>query len=205
MGERRLDPRPGAGPGRRQTDKAPLYGWRPSLMIALGIALADWGTKALVAASMPIGSFREVVEGRVALWHVRNPAMILGLWDNLPLDARKVLAAVASLVAIVVLLEVVGRAHRLPPAHRRWAWLFVGLVFGGMLGNLGERLVHWGVTDFLSFRWGEYWLPPGNLADLALFVSIPLMIPVIVFEMRGRARRGTHRPPTPSAEPQAGD
>jgi signal peptidase II len=195
LGERRLSHRGGERPGRRLSDQAPLYGWRPSLVIALTVALLDWGTKALVAASLPVGGFREVVEGRVALWHVRNPAMILGLWENLPLDARKGIAVVAAVVAFVVLLEVVGRAHRLPPAHRRWAWLFVGLVFGGMLGNLGERAVHWGVTDFLSLRWGDYWLPPGNLADLALFLSIPLVVPVIVFELRGRARRGTHRPP----------
>lgn len=205
MGERRLDRRPEDGPGRRASDHAPLYGWRPSLLIALAVAVADWSTKAMVAASLPLGEFRQVVEGRVALWHVRNPAMILGLWSNLPLGSRKVLTAVAALIAMVVLLEVVGRAHRLPGAHRRWAWLFVGLVFGGMLGNLGERVVHWGVTDFLSFRWGDYWLPPGNLADVALFLSIPLMIPVIIFELRGRARRGRHGPGHRAPEPQAGD
>jgi lipoprotein signal peptidase len=58
-----------------------------------------------------------------------------------------------------------------------------------MLGNLGERVVHWGVTDYLSIRWGEYWLPPGNVADIALFLSMPLSIPVIAFELLGRARR----------------
>lgn len=187
LGERRAS-RPGRG--RREADLAPLYGWRPSLFVALAVALVDWSTKYAVASSMPVGAFREVVEGRVALWHVRNPAMILGLWENLPLDGRKVLAAVAAVVAFIVLLQVVGRAHRLPGTQRRWAWLFVGLVFGGMLGNLGERLLHWGVTDFLSIRWGDYWLPPGNVADAALFLSIPLTIPVIVFELRGRARRG---------------
>lgn len=194
MGERRTAHRPGEAPGRRTTDREPLYGWRPSLVIALVIALADWGTKYAVASSMAVGEFRQVVEGRVALWHVRNPAMILGLWENLPLDARKGIAAVAAVVAFVVLLQIVGRAHRLPGPHRRWAWLFVGLVFGGMLGNLGERVLHWGVTDFLSLRWGDYWLPPGNLADLALFLSVPLVIPVVVFELRARARRGTHPP-----------
>ena len=96
-----------------------------------------------------------------------------------------------------------GRAHRLPSHHRRWAWLFVGLVLGGMMGNLGERLIHWGVTDYLSLRWGDFWLPPGNVADMALFLSIPLAIPVIVFELMGRARRGrTVRPLHPSGGPQ---
>jgi lipoprotein signal peptidase len=190
LGQRRAVHDPGRAPGRRAADREPIYGWRPALVIALCIALLDWITKFAIASSMELGAFREVVSGRVAFWHVRNPAMILGLWENFPLEARKALAIVAAVVGVLVLLQIVGRAHRLPRHHRRWAWLFVGMVTGGMLGNLGERLIHWGVTDYLSFRYGAYWLPPGNVADLALFLSIPLAVPVIVFELMGRARRG---------------
>lgn len=206
LAQRRTEHRPDAAPGRRAADYEPIRGWRPALFIALGIALLDWGIKAAIIASMPIGHFRPVIDGAVALWHVRNPAMILGLWANFPLGGRKLLAIVAAVLGVLVLLQIVGRAHRLPSHHRRWAWVFVGFVFGGMLGNLGERAVHWGVTDYLSFRWGDYWLPPGNVADIALFLSIPLAIPVIVFELMGRARRGRGpvRPLHPSGpEPNA--
>lgn len=202
LGERRAARRTGDSPGRREADRRPLRGWIPAVALGLAIALVDWGTKWAIASSMAEGAFREVVAGRIAFWHVRNPAMILGLWENLPLDWRKVLAVVAAVLGGLVLLQVVGRAHRLSRPGRGWAWLFVGLVLGGMLGNLGERVIHWGVTDFLSLRWGDYWLPPGNVADLALFLAIPVAIPVMVFELRGRARRGTSpriraRPPRP--------
>lgn len=204
LAQRRTDHRPGASPGRRTADYEPIRGWRPSLFIALGIALVDWGIKAAIIASTPIGHFRQLIDGAVALWHVRNPAMILGLWANFPLGGRKVLAAVAAVLGLLVLLQIVGRAHRLPGNQRRWAWVFVGFVLGGMMGNLGERLIHWGVTDYLSIRYGDYWLPPGNVADIALFLSIPLAIPVVVFEMMGRARRGRARPLHPSGpEPRA--
>jgi lipoprotein signal peptidase len=158
------------------------------------IALLDWGTKAAIASSMREGDFREVIDGAVAFWYVRNPAMILGLWENFPLGARKAIAVVAAVVGGVMLLQILGRGHRFPRRQQPWAWAFVGLVLGGMLGNLGERAVHWGVTDYLSIRWGPYWLPPGNVADLALFLSIPLAIPVIIFELMGRARRRHHHP-----------
>lgn len=190
LGQRRTVVDAERAPGRRLTDREPIYGWRPALVIALCIALVDWLVKFAIASSMEIGEFREVIAGRVAFWHVRNPAMILGLWENFPLEFRKGLAIVAAVVGVLVLLQIVGRAHRLPRHHRRWAWLFVGMVLGGMMGNLGERLIHWGVTDYLSLRYGAYWLPPGNVADIALFLSIPLAVPVIVFELMGRARRG---------------
>jgi signal peptidase II len=175
--------------GRRESDHEPKRGWVPAFTIALGIALADWIVKAWVAYTVPVEGFRPL-GGRVALWHVQNHAMILGLWDNFPLGTRKVIAVVASVLGSLVLLQIVGRGHRFTHGQRRWAWLFVGLVLGGMLGNLGERVVHWAVTDYLSFRWGDVWLPPGNVADVALFLSIPLAVPVIAFEVLGRMRRG---------------
>jgi lipoprotein signal peptidase len=179
----------------------------PVLAIILSIALLDWIVKAIVAARVPVGHFVEIWEGRVALWHVRNPEMVLGLWGNLPIESRQVIAATAAVMAVLLLFEIVSRGHRLPPHRRPWAWAFVGTAFGGMLGNLGERLVHWGVTDYLSLGWGSLWLPPGNIADLALFLSVPLAVPVIVFELqarmqrrpRGRAEARTLREPLSSA------
>lgn len=189
MGDRRGTRNPDRSPGRRTADHEPMRGWVPTLAIALCVAALDWGTKFLVSRSIALDELREVIPGRLAFWHVRNPAMVLGLWDNFPLTTRKVIAVLAALLGSLVLLQILGRGHRFPRRHRAWAWAFVGLVLGGMLGNLGERVVHWGVTDFISFRYGEYWLPPGNLADLALFVSMPLSLFVIGFELAGRRRR----------------
>ena len=200
LGHRRTTLHPDRSPGRRATDHEPLLGWIPPTLIALGVALLDWTTKLLVSLAIPMDELREVVPGRLAFWHVRNPAMVLGLWQNFPLGTRKAIALVAAVVGAVVLLQIIGRGHRFPRSHRGWAWVFVGLVLGGMLGNLGERAVHWGVTDFISIRWGAYWLPPGNLADLALFLSMPLCIPVILLEFIGRSRRGA----APAGEPAAG-
>jgi signal peptidase II len=190
LGRRLRGERRGARPGgRRRSDHEPNRGWIPALLIALTVAGLDWTTKWLVAISVPLGDIVEVVDGRVALWHVRNDAMILGLYSSLPIESRQVIAALAGMLGVVLLFEVIGRGHRLPARHRPWVWLFVGLAFGGMLGNLGERAVHWGVTDFLSFRYGEIWLPPGNVADLALFASMPVAALVIWFELAARARR----------------
>lgn len=187
-------PRETSPPRRRSSDFAPRRGWVPTLAITVGVALLDWTTKAAVAAAVPLGAFHEVWHGRIALWHVRNHAMMLGLWGDLALPSRKLIALSASLLALLILFEIIGRGNRLPRAEQRWVWVFVGLAFGGMLGNLGERAIHWGVTDYLSFAWGDLWLPPGNVADLALFLSFPLAVPVIVFELRARSRRRVLRP-----------
>lgn len=163
-------------------------------VIALSIAILDWVTKVIVSSRIPLDGMVIILDERVALWHVRNPALVLGLFGNLELSARKVIAVLLGIAALTLLLQIISRAHRLLPRRRPWAWLFSGLLLGGMLGNLGERSLHWWVTDFLSFRWGPYWLPPGNVADLAIVTSLPIAILVILFEIEARALRG--RTPT---------
>lgn len=179
--------------GRRSTDRERLRGWIPSAVLALSVAFLDWGVKWWVAQTLPLGSHEVVLGGRVALWHVRNDAMILGLYGDLPLESRQAIAAMAAVLGTVLLLEVLVRGHRLPRSKRPWAWTFVGLAAGGMLGNLGERAVHWGVTDYLSLRWNHLWLPPGNIADIAIFLSVPVAALVIVFELQARMRRADRR------------
>ena len=167
------------------------------MCITLGIALSDWAVKWWIIQRLPLYSMEVVWENRLALWHVRNPAMILGLYGSLPIEVRMLIATVSGLLGAVLLFEVVSRGHRLEPEHRKWAWLFVGMASGGMLGNLGERAVHWGVTDYLSFGWGDLWLPPGNIADLSIFLSLPVAVAVVIFELKARAQRRGGREPAP--------
>lgn len=163
----------------------------PVIWIAFSVAILDWTTKALVATTIPEGGRIEAWPERIALWHVRNDAMILGLFGHLPLIWRQIIAVLLALVGLTLLRQVLTKAHRLLPRRRPWAWAFVGLVFGGMLGNLGERALHWGVTDFLSIKYGRIWLPPGNIADLAIILSIPISMLVIAFEIEARAMRSS--------------
>lgn len=191
---------PRATPARRLTDLEPNRGWVPIAAVAISIALVDWTTKAWVASRVPLGDMWVVLDGRLALWHVKNPAMILGLFGELPLASRQAIAAMLAIVGVTLLVEVVTRSQRLLPHRQPWAWAFVGLVFGGMLGNLGERALFWGITDFLSIGWAGLWLPPGNVADLAIFLSIPVSAVVIVFELEARARRRPYAQPVEAVE-----
>ena len=180
---------PSAEFGRRSSDRQPRTGWFPVLATVAAVASADLATKVLVRGFVPLESFVPLWRERVGLWHVANPAMILGLHGDLPLLSRQVITVLAALLALTILFDVVDRGHRLPAPRQRIVWLCCGLAFGGMLGNFGERLIYWRVTDFLSLRVGSIWLPPTNVADLALFASIPLSALVIRYELEARRRR----------------
>jgi len=52
----------------------------------------------------------------------------------------------------------------------------VGLITGGALGNVVDRLRHGAVTDFLDFHAGGYHWPAFNIADSAIFLGVMLLL-----------------------------
>jgi signal peptidase II len=76
----------------------------------------------------------------------------------------------------------------------------MGLLLGGAVGNLTDRLVrhhHGAVIDFIDFRW---W-PVFNLADASITVGA-LLLALVLFRARPGPPPAAHRgPPAPGAPP----
>ena len=51
----------------------------------------------------------------------------------------------------------------------------LGMVIGGAVGNMGDRLHYGAVVDFLDFSLGEYHWPAFNIADSAIFIGVVLL------------------------------
>ena len=55
-----------------------------------------------------------------------------------------------------------------------------GLVFGGLLGNLLDRIIYGYVRDFISLQFGSYQYPIFNIADIAIVIGIIFIIIAII-------------------------
>ena len=66
----------------------------------------------------------------------------------------------------------------------RWISVAVGLIAGGALGNVADRLYQQAVTDFIDFHWGEYHFPAFNLADSAINVGVAVLLVEALFSRR---------------------
>ena len=55
-----------------------------------------------------------------------------------------------------------------------------GLVFGGLLGNLLDRIIYGYVRDFISLQFGSYYYPIFNIADIAIVLGIILVVIAII-------------------------
>lgn len=78
-------------------------------------------------------------------------------------------------IAVVVSLGISVWLCRLP-AHRWMLTWALGLVLGGGLGNLWDRLTQGYVVDFIAFHYGSWYWPAFNLADSAITLGACLLI-----------------------------
>ena len=133
------------------------------LLAAALTAVVDQLSKAAVRASIQPGESIPVVDGLFHLTHVRNTGAAFGLIPGGQ--------AVFIAVAVLVLLGVAVYAWRAPMVTRTAA-IALGLVAGGAIGNLIDRVDTGRVTDFLDF---QVW-PVFNVADSAIFVGTGALV-----------------------------
>lgn len=95
-----------------------------------------------------------------------NPGSAFGLFRDMP-GARYLLFA----IGIVALIVVVSFLRRIKPEQLRVAGEF-GLLAGGALGNIVDRMLYGRVTDFILWHVHSHEWPVFNVADAALVVGV---------------------------------
>ena len=144
--------------------------WALTTLVVALVLLADQGTKALVRSSIAEGEQHDVL-GPLALVNVHNKGVAFGF-----LGDGGALVLVVTFAALALLLAYFAR-H----AERPLLWLPTGLVLGGALGNLVDRVRQGYVTDFIHF---PHW-PAFNVADMCITCGVVAL--VLVLDLGGRA------------------
>ena len=153
-------------------------------LIALAIVLTDQATKAIVVRTMRLGQSIPIVPGYFDFTFVLNPGAAFSLLATLPERIRSpffILISVAAAVLIVVYRARHLRGHRL-------ATVSLGLILGGAVGNLIDRIRYGVVVDFLDAHVHQYHWPVFNVADSAISVGVTLLLIEMLLEWR-RERR----------------
>lgn len=152
--------------------------WTRALMTAAVVLAADQVAKQLAVDAVARGA-REDFFLFLDLVNVRNSGVAFGALQN-----GGIIVGIVVGLALIALLIFFSR-H----ATRPLAWLPVGLLLGGALGNAVDRIRIGAVVDYLKLpNW-----PAFNLADVAITVGVILL--VIVIE---RNARDEHAAPSPA-------
>ena len=146
--------------------------WLALLAVASAAVIADQLTKAVIAGALDMGEMVELF-GPVSIHHVQNSGIAFGLFAS-----RTTFVIAITLVAVSAMLWFFarsGRRHPLLPVA-------LGLVLGGSIANLLDRIRLGHVTDFLDV---SVW-PAFNLADTFIVVGVALVFGALVLADRPR-------------------
>jgi signal peptidase II len=152
-----------------------LRAYRVLWTIAITVFALDQATKLWIVTQVPfnpmhshgIGSDIEVIRGFFYIIHVGNTGAAWSMFSGRSVTLA--LLAAGTLAAIFFWRHTLGLKHPL-------SQICFGLLCGGIVGNLIDRLVHQHVIDFIDLHFGSYVYPTFNVADSAICVGVILYL-----------------------------
>ncbi|MGA3362717.1 MAG: signal peptidase II [Solirubrobacteraceae bacterium] len=130
---------------------------RRAAVVVAAVLVVDQLTKQLVRSSIALGESRHLLPG-ITLVRAQNSGIAFSLFTGS--EAGVIVVAVLVLTAVLTYFAF----HR----EQRWMWLACGLIVGGALGNLIDRLRLGMVTDFIKL---PDW-PAFNVADASITIGV---------------------------------
>ena len=157
--------------GKRSGASPRVVGWARACATLAAVVAIDQATKQLITHSLDRGESVNVFFG-LDLTNTRNTGVAFGA-----LEGKGAIVGLA--IALVLALLVAYFARN---AHRRWFWLPVGMLLGGAIGNLADRLREGAVVDFIDpVAW-----PAFNVADISIVVGVAALLYVLEAAPGGR-------------------
>jgi signal peptidase II len=137
------------------------------------VICCDQWSKTLIIENIEYGGRRDILPGFFSLTLTLNRGAAFGLFAGIENDwIRYSVLAISSVVALVAVFFVVLKEYKGVPA----AFLALGGVVGGALGNAIDRFQFGGVVDFLDVYWRGYHWPAFNVADSCICTGVGLLL-----------------------------
>jgi signal peptidase II len=137
-------------------------GWRRLALVVAAILVVDQITKALVVGQVEPGERIEVLPF-LDLVYVMNEGVAFGFLGDGSREMVLIVTGAALLFVLVWFLR---------DPTRPWSWLAIGLLAGGAIGNLVDRVFRDAVVDFIDF---PAW-PSFNVADIAITLGAVILV-----------------------------
>ena len=145
--------------------------------LSTAVVLLDQATKYWIQSRMAYGESAPVIPNIFHITYILNPGAAFGILEN----------KIWFFVLVAVLL-IGGVAYIYPrlPADRPLLKLGAGLLTGGAVGNLIDRIRFGEVIDFLDVYIGSHHWPAFNVADSAISVGAVILFVELVRQGRER-------------------
>jgi signal peptidase II len=150
------------------TESPRVRSWRLAGALCGVVVALDQASKAIVQSSLVPGESIHALPG-VEITNVHNKGVAFGLAGG-----AGIVVILLAVAALVLILATFARDPR-----RRGLWIPIGLLAGGALGNLADRIRMDSVTDFIDL---PLW-PAFNLADIAIVAGVAGLALLLIGEV----------------------
>ena len=127
--------------------------------------------KLLIKTNMNLNEEISIIPNFFSIQYLKNTGAAFSILEN-----QTILLAITSIICISVIIYYLKKEENLTTAM----YLSFGMVLGGILGNLIDRIVYQGVIDFLSFQIFNYNFPVFNIADIGITIGVLLLIIIYI-------------------------
>jgi signal peptidase II len=162
-----------------------------TIFTIISLALDQW-TKVLARHDLqPRGPYRPkvVIDGYFDLRYAENPGVAFSMLQDIP--GGRVLLTLLAVGAFVLVLYYLRKT----PVDNTRLHVALGLVGGGAIGNLVDRVMFGKVTDFVVWKVGVHEWPAFNVADAALCIGVGLMLLDMILASRSGRKSEARTPP----------
>lgn len=138
--------------------------------VAIITLLIDQISKGVVEIYCELGKKITIIKDFFNITYYQNSGAAWSLFDN-----KRILIIIISLIAMIIIYRFMYVFKK----NKRNNIAF-GLLFGGIVGNLVDRVLFGYVRDFLDFYIIKYDYPVFNVADIAIVIGIILLIVAVL-------------------------
>ncbi len=145
-------------------------------IVFISIWIMDQITKLLVVRHIPLYGQAIEITPFLRIIHIKNTGIAFGLWAGGGWT-KQLFFIGFSLLAILAILYYLFKTG--PSLLNN---LGCGLVIGGALGNLTDRILHGNVVDFIDCHFRSYHWPAFNIADSAVTIGMFILAITILLK-----------------------
>ena len=148
------------------------------LLISVIVLALDQLSKAIIDIIMQVGDSITVIKNFFSISYIQNNGAAWGIFSN-----KMAILIIISLIILIILYRYMYTFKM----NKRNILAF-GLLVGGIVGNLLDRIIFGYVKDFLEFNILGYNFPVFNISDICIVSGIGLLIVAIIKgeELNGR-------------------
>ena len=137
------------------------------------ILIIDQILKNIIKTKMPLNQEIVLIKNFFSINYLKNTGAAFSILTN-----QTLILIIISFIIIFVLDRFLTKEKNL----NNISVMSIGLILGGIFGNLLDRIIYKGVIDYLSFRIFSYNFPVFNFADMAITIGTFLLLFTMVKE-----------------------